>query len=118
MVDISSRLLSSVQPVRRSVLLNQDNLRNQFYFITVKLAFPGTDCEVCKVRTKKPAGTQQFIFLLSYPTLGSICTFTPANMRNPVDALETKLPKALNSWIVGLAQTSREADASKGGGRH
>lgn len=40
-VDISSRVLSSVQPVTRSVLLKQLNLRNQFYFITVKLAFPG-----------------------------------------------------------------------------
>lgn len=113
-------MLSLVQSVRGSVLLKQDDLRNQFYFIAVKLASPGTDCEVCEARSKKkkkkkPAGTQQFIFLpLSYPTLGSICTFTPPNTRSPVDALETKLPKALDTWIAGLAQTSGEADASGG----
>ncbi|GAA6098070.1 uncharacterized [Tachysurus ichikawai] len=35
-------------------------------------------------------------------------------MCSPVDALETKLPKALDSWIAGVAQTSRETDASEG----
>lgn len=100
--------------MRGSVLLNQGNLRNQFGIIAVKLAFPGTDGDVQDAFTKKPAETQRFIFSLSYSTLGSILTFTPANMCAPVDALETRMPNALDSWIAGLAQTSGEADASRG----
>lgn len=66
--------------------------------------------------TEKPAGIRQFIFSLFYLTFESVCTFTPANTRAPVDALETQMPKAPDSWIAGLAQTSEEADASRGGG--
>lgn len=83
----------------------------------MKLVFPGADCQVCGVCTEKPAGIRQFIFYLSYLTFESVCTFTPANMRAPVDALETRMPKAPDSWIAGLAQTSEEADAS-GRGEH
>lgn len=73
---------------------------------------------MCTMHVPKNLQELGGLFLsLSYPTLGSICTFTPANMYTPVDALETKMPKALDSWIAGLAQTSEEADAS-GGGKH
>lgn len=71
-------------------------------------------CAKCVPKNLQELGS--LFFPLSYPTLGSIRAFTPANMRAPVDALETKMPTGLDSWIAGLAQTSREADASGGGG--
>lgn len=79
LVDLSSRALSPVQSVRGSVLLKQDDLGNQFYFITVKLAFPGTGCEVCEVRTEKNLQELSSLFFsLFYLTLGSACTFYPS----------------------------------------